>query len=104
MNLSKYRNQEYFTHRQYKSCKKKKSCLLQKNIHENIIDLLFNVIFPVENFHGFTFKSKKCEAVPAVGDKSSEIKPSGHHQTIPTNISIKFVPYTQTCVLNQNLL
>lgn len=33
-------------------------------------DLLFNVVVPVENFHGFTLKTEKCKAVPAGGDKS----------------------------------
>lgn len=34
------------------------------------IDLHFNVIVPVENFHGFTFETQKCKAIPADGDKS----------------------------------
>lgn len=29
-------------------------------------NLHFNVICPVENFHGFTFEAKKCEAVPEI--------------------------------------
>lgn len=36
-------------------------------------DLHFNVIVPVQNFHGFTFKTQKCEAIPAGGDKPSQI-------------------------------
>lgn len=31
-------------------------------------DLHFNIV-PVENFHGFTFETQKCEAIPA-GDKT----------------------------------
>lgn len=32
--------------------------------------LLFNIFVPVQDFHGFTFKTQKGETVPAGGDKS----------------------------------
>lgn len=39
-----------------------------------MINLLFNIIIPVENFHGFTFKTKKSKAVPADGHKTPKSK------------------------------
>lgn len=33
-------------------------------------DLHFNIIVTVENFHGFTFETQKCEAIPA-GEKKT---------------------------------
>lgn len=35
-------------------------------LRREMTNLHFNVICPVENFHGFTFEAKKCEAVPEI--------------------------------------
>lgn len=46
---------------------------MDKNSFCAITDLHFNIVVPGENFHGFTFQTQKCEAVPADGDKSSQM-------------------------------
>lgn len=42
----------------------------KKNL-KKMLHLLFDIIIPVEDFHGFTFKTKKSKAVPARAHKPS---------------------------------
>lgn len=50
---------------------KKKKWVSGQQQQKKMLNLLFDIIIPVEDFHGFTFKTKKSKAVPAGAHKSS---------------------------------